>query len=347
MEQERCKISVIVSVYNKEPYLKRSIESLLAQTYRNLEILLIDDGSQDRSGDICDALAKQDSRIRVFHKENGGVYSAWTRGVRESVGEYLNFMDSDDWVDPEMLEEMAKHLLGGRKEIVACDYVIERSGGRQQFVWQKLLPGEYEGERLRREIAPALLGEEERLVSFSKCMKLISRELICGNITFCDPRVGMGDDTLIIVPALLDCERLVILDHKAYYHYLYLESSLVHHYDRNLYENMRWLRAAVERIVREKYGPEEQAAMLRRADREFLLMLLLVLKNEARGNPRGYRKNIRAIGCDPEVSALVNAVPLEIRTASNRLLYAVLKHPDFVMLSLLRFAMVLYYVRQR
>ena len=212
MEPKQHKISVIVPVYNKEQYLERGVRSLTAQTWRNLEILLIDDGSRDRSGEICDRLALSDERIRVIHKENEGLVRTWMRGVSEASGEYLNFMDSDDWVEPEMLEDMAGRLTGVGKEIVACDYVIEKSGGRQQVVRQKLPPGEYSGERLKKEVRPYLLGEEERYLFASRCMKLFSRQLIRDNLTFCDPKVGMGEDMPITLPAILDCDRLVVLD---------------------------------------------------------------------------------------------------------------------------------------
>lgn len=109
---EKCKISIVVPVYNAEAYLEKSIGSLLNQTYQNLEIILVNDGSKDESGRICDKLATQDSRIRVIHKENEGVTSTWTKGALEATGEYLNFMDSDDWVEPCMIEEMQAKLTG-------------------------------------------------------------------------------------------------------------------------------------------------------------------------------------------------------------------------------------------
>ena len=342
MEQERYKISVIVPVYNKEPYLERGVRSLLAQTYRNLEILLIDDGSQDRSGDICDALAKQDPRIRVIHKENEGLVPTWMRGVREAVGDYLNFMDSDDWVDPEMLADMAGRLNGGPREIVACSYVMERSGGKQQFVRQKLPEGEFGREALEKEVHPYLLGEEKRYLFVSRCMKLFSRRLICDNMLFCDPKIGMGEDISIVIPALLDCERLVVLD-RAYYHYRYVETSMVHDYDRGLFENIQRLRAVIIQIVQTKYGSEKQQVMRRRADQEYILLLLLVVKNEVRGNPKGYAENIRRVAEEPEIRELVRSVPVTIHAFSNRLLYAALRHPNFWILRLLRLVMVLYY----
>ena len=87
------KISIIVPVYNAEKYLKKCVDSLTGQTYQNLEIILVDDGSSDNSGSLCDELAGKDARIKVLHKENGGLISAWKAGVTESTGEYLNFVD--------------------------------------------------------------------------------------------------------------------------------------------------------------------------------------------------------------------------------------------------------------
>lgn len=94
-------ISVIVPVYKVEPYLNRCVDSILAQTYQNLEVLLVDDGSPDGCGAICDAYARQDSRVRVIHKKNGGLSSARNAGLDEARGEYLAFVDSDDWIEPE------------------------------------------------------------------------------------------------------------------------------------------------------------------------------------------------------------------------------------------------------
>ena len=97
-------ISVIVPVYNVEKYLAKCIDSIIAQTYTNLEILLVDDGATDSSGAICDEYAQKESRIRVIHKENGGLSDARNRGIAEARGEYLGFIDSDDYIDVDMYE---------------------------------------------------------------------------------------------------------------------------------------------------------------------------------------------------------------------------------------------------
>lgn len=112
MEQQK-RISVIVPVYNVEDYLPKCLDSILAQTYQNLEIILVDDGSPDRSGEICDQYAERDSRVAVIHKANGGVCAARNVGLDAATGEMIGFVDSDDWIEPDMyevlLEKMQEH----------------------------------------------------------------------------------------------------------------------------------------------------------------------------------------------------------------------------------------------
>lgn len=124
------KISVIVPVYKAEAYLHRCVDSIIAQTFTDWELLLVDDGSPDRSGDICDEYASKDARIRVFHKENGGVSSARQKGLDEAVGEYTIHADPDDWVEPMMLEELYKKAKEDDADMVICDFICEyKTGG--------------------------------------------------------------------------------------------------------------------------------------------------------------------------------------------------------------------------
>ena len=103
MERLKPVISVIVPVYNVEKYLEKCVQSVLAQTFKEIEILLIDDGSKDASGRLCDQYALKDGRIRVIHKENGGLSDARNRGIMEARGDYLSFIDGDDYIEPDML----------------------------------------------------------------------------------------------------------------------------------------------------------------------------------------------------------------------------------------------------
>lgn len=114
-------VSIIIPVYNTEQYLPRCIDSILSQTFTDFELLLIDDGSKDGSGKICDEYSAKDSRIRVFHKENGGVSSARNLGLRNAQGEWIIFIDSDDWISESMLHDMCEIARSEKSDIVYCD----------------------------------------------------------------------------------------------------------------------------------------------------------------------------------------------------------------------------------
>ena len=118
------KISVIVPVYKAEKYIRRCVDSILAQTFTDFELLLVDDGSPDNSGAICDEYAARDSRVKVFHKENGGVSSARQMGLDNSLGEYVIHADPDDWVEPDMLQELYSEAQQSGADMVICDFYI-------------------------------------------------------------------------------------------------------------------------------------------------------------------------------------------------------------------------------
>lgn len=121
-------ISVIIPIYNVEKYLSDCVESVLKQTYTDLEIILVDDGSQDASGQICDDYAKQDSRVQVIHKKNGGLSSARNAGIDQATGQYFFFLDSDDWIAENALELLYKEIKSTGSDLALCNmqYVDEQ-----------------------------------------------------------------------------------------------------------------------------------------------------------------------------------------------------------------------------
>lgn len=127
-------ISVIVPVYNVEPYLKKCLDSIVNQTYRNLEILLVDDGSTDKSGEICDRFAEVDRRIRVFHTENRGLSCARNTGLDHAAGEWIGFVDSDDWIEPDMYETLLKRAEATGADIVECGSFWEYRDGTKERI---------------------------------------------------------------------------------------------------------------------------------------------------------------------------------------------------------------------
>lgn len=134
-------ISVIVPVYNVEPYLAQAVDSILSQDYEDLEVLLIDDGSRDASGDICDEYAARDQRVKVIHQKNGGAAAAKNAGLRAAAGEYLSFVDSDDYLEPGSYRYMAELLESTGADVVQCAFRNVYRSRKEDFV---LHPGRTE-----------------------------------------------------------------------------------------------------------------------------------------------------------------------------------------------------------
>ena len=331
MPNVNYKISVIVPVYNKKDYLDECIESILSQTYGNLELLLVDDESTDGSGAICDKYADADERVRVFHQKNGGPTAAVMCGMREAVGDYYTFIDSDDYVSKDMLQSMSECLVGKQGEIVCCNHVLEKRRETVPVI-QPLPPGVYEGTKLHEEIKDKLMGQENRIIPISRCMKLCEKSVFEGNEQYYDTRLRMGDDFNLMYPALLAAERIVIMEEALFYHYRYVEDSIVHGYDPNNASNVvRWYEAIL-RIVRDRQVPDGEMKL----NREYCYMMLYVMKNELRNPARDYLQKIQDIFTKPEVRDKIVGTDLSVRNKSNVLLYLGMRYPNKALLRILR-----------
>ena len=191
-------------------------------------------------------------------------------------------------------------------------------------------PGIYTGRSLQDRIHGKLLGQEKRPITLSRCMKLFSRTLIVENMKYCDPSIRMGEDMVITLPALLDAQRIVVMEGAAWYHYLFLRESMVHSYDAGMYENIRSLDKIVRQILADKHAPNAQ----KQADRELQLLMFLEIKNEAR-NGR-------------ELQEAVKRMPLAPTVTENKLMYQVLAHPEnTAMMQLVHFLLWANSKRQR
>ena len=218
-------ISVIVPVYNIEKeYLQRCIQSICNQTYKNLEILLVDDGSTDGSSAVCDEFAKRDSRIRVFHKENGGSSSARNLGIQNAKGEYIGFIDSDDYIEPDMYALLAETIKKYQIKMAQISRdEIDAKGNRLPDV---CVPPENEmvvsAEDLMREL---LMHRGD----CSYCTR-ISHKSLFENRNF--PVGKLNEDFYLLVHMLTDVEKLVILP-KQCYHVFYRIGSNSRKKDKN------------------------------------------------------------------------------------------------------------------
>ncbi|MCH5342417.1 MAG: glycosyltransferase family 2 protein [Acetatifactor sp.] len=206
---ERPLISVIVPVYNIIEYLPRCVHSITDQTYGNLELLLVDDGSTDGTGELCDRLAAEDGRIRVFHKENGGSSSARNLGISQAKGEYLGFVDSDDYVEPDMYERLYQGIIefGVKAAQIGRDEIDEQGHRLPNICEPPKEPVCYEDGDFLREL---LMHRGD----CSFCTKLLRRELFAGE-NF--PEGRLNEDFYLLVRMLPRIGRLVSLPEQAYH----------------------------------------------------------------------------------------------------------------------------------
>ena len=207
MNETTPKISVIVPVYKAEAYLHRCVDSILAQTFQDFEVLLIDDGSPDRSGEICDEYARKDRRVRVFHKENGGVSSARQCGMDHAQGEYTIHADPDDWVEPDMLEDLYRKAKEEDADMVLCDYYTEEKG-RTQYIVQN--PSDLNHETVLCELFQQLHGSCWNKLVRRACYKEFEVKFP-EELSFCED---------LYVNACLAAESIKITYlNRAFYHY--------------------------------------------------------------------------------------------------------------------------------
>jgi glycosyltransferase involved in cell wall biosynthesis len=226
------KLSVIVPVYNTEKYLRECIDSILAQTFTDFELILVDDGSTDGSGAICDEYAAKHPRIQVIHQENGGVTRARKAAMRIAAGSWISFIDSDDWIDPAMFATMLEKASTSASQIVICDGVIEYAN--QSKVAESLADeGIYDKVAMVQKIYPNMIMDTKMRcpgIAGWLCNKLFDKKILETVFWSIDDSYVYSEDALCSYATLLECEKLYIL-HMPLYHYRQHAASAVHQYN--------------------------------------------------------------------------------------------------------------------
>ena len=219
-------LSVVIPVYNVEAYLDRCVESVLGQTYKNLEIILVDDGSTDCSGVICDKYVAKDARVNVIHKENGGLVSARKEGVLAARGKYATYVDSDDWIEKNMYEEMMDAIQKAEADVVTSGCI--RDYGNHCIMEYEDIPfGVYEGECLRNEFWTRMINLNcffKSNISIHIYNKIYERNLLVKYQCMVNDYINVLEDAACVYPCLLNAKKIAVTG-KSYYHYCMRENS--------------------------------------------------------------------------------------------------------------------------
>ena len=236
-------VSIIVPVYNVEQYLKRCVESILLQTHKDIEVILVDDGSKDASGAICDRYGESDIRVKVIHKSNGGLSSARNEGLKIATGSFIAFVDSDDYISSTMIEHLLNDINKYDADISTIGYCLFDDSNK---------PNANISERIEvfdKITAIKLLFSKEKFCNFA-WNKLYKKELF-DNIWF---PVGRKMEDLGTTYLLFDKCRVITYNASSEYFYYQREDSILHKVDSSFYRDEMYLTFERYQFIKEKYG---------------------------------------------------------------------------------------------
>lgn len=220
-------ISVIVPIYMIDKYLGVCIESIINQTYKNLEIILVDDGSKDRCSEICDLYKSKDKRIKVIHKPNGGLVSARKAGLQQSNGEYISYVDGDDWIGAGFISDLYTAAVTNGADMVCAGFSRDLFAKSSTFL-NYIPTGVYYGDGLK-EVWRNMISTGAYYrpgISTYVWNKLFKRRVLLNAQYSVDNRISIGEDGAVTYPALLSCSRVAIIDNTDY-HYRQREDSML------------------------------------------------------------------------------------------------------------------------
>lgn len=225
------KLSIIIPIYKCENYLSQCIESVLKQSFSDFELILVDDGSPDGCGIICDSFAEKDNRIFVIHKENEGSVLARKAGFEVSKGEYVSFLDSDDWIEEDFYKLIFEK--NNNVEMFCCGFTSEYENNFSKKEINSINSGYYSGEKLKIVLCKSLFDGvffQNGIFPALWC-KVIKRELVESVIFSVNPLIKMGDDAAITYPILANVKTIYIDNDNVMYHYRRQKNSLSTSYD--------------------------------------------------------------------------------------------------------------------
>lgn len=290
------KVSIVVPVYNVEKYLPESIGSLLGQTMKDLEIILVNDGSKDGSLAVCRSYAEKDGRIKVIDKPNGGVSSARNAGMDAATGEYIGFVDPDDWVEPGMYESMCRRAEAAEADACLCSYVMNRQGKTEP------VPLGIKGDLLNREavadeliagiISRPTLDSGSAPILGSVCRCIFRRGLTERHGLRFIEGIPFMEDALFCVKAFSKCEKVAV-DDAYHYNYRIISSSATTSYKKDFLSMQRDVFGLLRQILHEE-GLEGK--LQGRLDIRYVNMDFDIIANEThRDNPKKIGRKLEAI----------------------------------------------------
>ena len=216
--------TIVIPIYGVEKYLNQCIDSVINQSYRDIEIILVDDGSKDNCSKICDEYKKKDPRVKVIHKKNGGLVSARKAGAKEAKGEYVICVDGDDWIASDYVQSFFQVIQKFHPDMICCG-LIKTDGCKDIYKKIDLASGYYDRTKMINDIYPiAIESKEGKSFPPQLCSKAIRRELYLKEQLSLDDKISIGEDGAVTKPLLTKCNSIFIMDECMYYYRVNLTS---------------------------------------------------------------------------------------------------------------------------
>jgi glycosyltransferase involved in cell wall biosynthesis len=222
-----CCISIIIPVYNSEKYLAKCLDSVLNQTFSDIEVICVNDGSTDASGKTLCEYAGKDSRVKIVEKENGGASSARKAGLVQAHGEYIGYVDSDDWIESDMYEKLYSYAQKYSVDMVSCGYYLEGSYTTRHI--DTVEQGLYDGEKIKylRDNTIYRLDKKETGLRASLCCKLFRRELFTDVQLNIPDNIVISEDKMCLIHYILHCQSVYVV-REPFYHWCIHQESMSH-----------------------------------------------------------------------------------------------------------------------
>ncbi|SFI09625.1 glycosyltransferase [Halpernia frigidisoli] len=320
-------LSVIVPVYNVEKYLRKCLDSILNQTFSNLEIILVNDGSTDSSPEICEDYAKNDSRIKLIHQKNAGVSVARNIGIISAAGDYITFVDSDDWLEPDIYEKMFS--ITSEKfssDIIMCDF-FKITNNSSEKISSVLRRGFYSKSEIIEELYPTLIVTEKfgRIPIISVWSCLFKRSLLIDNTINFDGSLMYSEDYLFMAESILKAKSFYYLKENYLYNYLHYEESRSKKYQPDWWENLLYLNLELKNLLQNN-GDYDFARQLKLQLLHSTFYVLVNIHRNERITFRQKCKEVKFVIEQPELGAAFENLSFKNQSFSQKIILFFIKH---------------------
>ena len=305
-------VSIIVPIYNSEKFLSRCLNSIREQTFDDFEVIMINDGSTDNSSGVCEEYCKSDARFKLVNQKNAGPSAARNRGIDEADSKYLSFIDADDWVEPDFIEQLYNAAEQTDADITVCSYIVDYPDKSIKRAATHLKPGLYVGQDCREIAANSMVSFVTGVVGYS-VLRLVRREFLQNSGYRFNTSINRSEDSLLWTQLSFKANRLCLITDKHPYHYVMNENSITHKYMEDYWSMVKTIHNELRKTL-----PDEEM-VIKKINHAFLLRTFTAMQvSSLADNKKVFLRDFKKIVKDELLDSIIRSlnmsdVPKHIR----------------------------------